>query len=1287
LGYPAEISSPLDADHHGVAKFRSVDDPNYEQVRNVLRLFVDNLESHAPVLSAFDRASLEQLLGVFHDPSLDLEVLEDRMMRDSCRWVLHRETFRQWRGGLRDGCSLLWLRGLPGVGKSVLASFVIRSLQKSFSDTPCCYYFFNSQDEKRRSVKHMLTATAFQVALRSSTFYKRLLGLHGTGSFSVDQLQAINIWESIFQGLLLRQSADHPMFWVIDGLDEADHPEVLIRLLSKLERSHMVRILIISRPIKEAAALRSLRIPSTLDEITFEDTRDDIRAYAYETVGAILPDDAHRDDICNKILEKAHGSFLWVSLAIEQLKDHWHTPDTLGQTLDELPEGMEAFYDRMVQTIAGQPAKPRAMASRILTWAMCSLRPLELAELETVLLSSEFGAFLNLRDSVAQLCANFVIVRKSQVALVHDTARSFLLDRGGGQPLSIDPSSGHQYIAEICLKFLMDQKKDWRRALTSSQQAAFDKHPFLSYAVTWWAYHASHAQPSCELAALVRTFLNKSALVWIHAATLLGDMRILTRSGESLRALANWETQGEPFGQSLREDLMQWSRDLTRVPGRFGNILASKPLAIYDHIVPFCPDGSMIRRHFGHFSSISVSEISDSSWGNCVGRLMMREDDPIVRIVCQGPYVVAQTLGSKLVVAYAESCEEVRRIMNPGGMISAIASSGTSSLLAVANWDGIRVWDLGVGEEVVYIPMPADLPSPAYSSKALALAFTNEDESLLVGFHDLSIRCVKLATGAEEWGHMLKPPEDVPGESYYTNMMSISPDGLWVIAGNEYRGRLYAWSLDLPESPPRDCLLSGYEEAEDYYFRKDILWRPGMASAFIPCRDGKVVEWHLPQDKLEHIPHISGSEVALSFNGTSISAYDDDSRTVTVWDLPGYQVRHELRDVPRFEGSAFGPDGRRLYTNAGDSCDVWELDGATHAAAEEPRLSNPAITSLLFDPSGRFCLTRSLDGALFIHDTTSRQKVTRWRVGSQDTSVSTLLPTAWSPTGRYVASGDPQRGVAVYALRESASLETAGLVVTPLRDIDFGGEKPLQVLFHPSDECILVSCPPPRDPSDSPPSWKDFAATGSVWSLETGNKVCETSSTVWGEGRWLRHPTDDSIVLFIDKSTTIRAFRWDSLAEVNVTGDGAGLEPDPDYSQTQPFHLNRVVPVGERYVVFQATWGSDMAYPVMVTWRRTIAVDLRQPTIHMPSWEVDDMSDLVTHLVGSHQGHLVFLDHDYYFCTWDLGVGAASLKRHFCLPKDWLHPGTLNQCVVNEEGTVLCPKNGEVCVIRGGIKL
>ena len=40
LGYPGEISKGLDADHHGVCKYDSPDDPLYTSVRNVLKSLV-----------------------------------------------------------------------------------------------------------------------------------------------------------------------------------------------------------------------------------------------------------------------------------------------------------------------------------------------------------------------------------------------------------------------------------------------------------------------------------------------------------------------------------------------------------------------------------------------------------------------------------------------------------------------------------------------------------------------------------------------------------------------------------------------------------------------------------------------------------------------------------------------------------------------------------------------------------------------------------------------------------------------------------------------------------------------------------------------------------------------------------------------------------------------------------------------------------------------------------------------------------------------------------------------
>lgn len=63
LGYPGEISKPLDADHHGVCKFTGPDDPRYITVRNMLNSLIAkaNPKSSSPssqVPASFQRSKV-----------------------------------------------------------------------------------------------------------------------------------------------------------------------------------------------------------------------------------------------------------------------------------------------------------------------------------------------------------------------------------------------------------------------------------------------------------------------------------------------------------------------------------------------------------------------------------------------------------------------------------------------------------------------------------------------------------------------------------------------------------------------------------------------------------------------------------------------------------------------------------------------------------------------------------------------------------------------------------------------------------------------------------------------------------------------------------------------------------------------------------------------------------------------------------------------------------------------------------------------------------------------------
>ncbi|KAK7915070.1 hypothetical protein PG985_012773 [Apiospora marii] len=72
----------------------------------------------------------------------------------------------------------------------------------------------------------------------------------------------------------------------------------------------------------------------------------------------------------------------------------------------------------------------------------------------------------------------------------------------------------------------------------------------------------------------------------------------------------------------------------------------------------------------------------------------------------------------------------------------------------------------------------------------------------------------------------------------------------------------------------------------------------------------------------------------------------------------------------------------------------------------------------------------------------------------------------------------------------------------------------------------------------------------------------------------------------------------------------------------------------------------------------------------------------VKQLVGCFQDRVVFLDHQYWLCTWEMELTYSKHKRHFFLPKDWVSPTALQMLGLNRKGVLLCPRNGEVAIVR-----
>jgi hypothetical protein len=90
LGYPNENSSALNADHHGMSKFRDTEDANYVHVRNILRTFLKEIKMPG---------KLWPTAGPYQDKELTLrcfQTLSQAWLEDECHLALLMRSSRNF---------------------------------------------------------------------------------------------------------------------------------------------------------------------------------------------------------------------------------------------------------------------------------------------------------------------------------------------------------------------------------------------------------------------------------------------------------------------------------------------------------------------------------------------------------------------------------------------------------------------------------------------------------------------------------------------------------------------------------------------------------------------------------------------------------------------------------------------------------------------------------------------------------------------------------------------------------------------------------------------------------------------------------------------------------------------------------------------------------------------------------------------------------------------------------------------------------------------------------------
>ena len=479
------------------------------------------------------------------DPRADkvrIEETKGGLLVDSYQWILENGDFKQWRNDQQS--HLLWIKGDPGKGKTMLLCGIIDELKKSTVETHLLAFFFcQATDSRINNATAVLRGLLYLLVDQQPSLISHIQKQHDLAGKAL--FEDANAWVSlsnIFTNVLQDPSLKST-YLIIDALDEcvaADLPKLLDFIVKKSSVSPRVKWIVSSRnwPSIEKdldAAMQKVRLCLELNE---ESVSAAIATYIQFKVDSLAKRNKYgsdtRDAVQRYLSLNANGTFLWVALVCQRLSNvsGWRAQ----RMLTAFPPGLDALYKRMMDQIRDlEDAEP---CKRILALVSAVYRPITLDELASLVdlpdgVSGEYEAL----SEIIGLCGSFLTLREHTITFVHQSAKDFLVKEAY---IEIYPS-GTEYVHHtIFSRSLQVMSKTLRRnmygldapgdPIDEVKQPDGDPLSPARYSCVYWIDHLLECDPTMnatndlQFDGSVDKFLRQSYLYWLEALSLCRSM-------------------------------------------------------------------------------------------------------------------------------------------------------------------------------------------------------------------------------------------------------------------------------------------------------------------------------------------------------------------------------------------------------------------------------------------------------------------------------------------------------------------------------------------------------------------------------------------------------------------------------------------------------------------------------------------------------------------------------------------------------------------------------------------
>jgi hypothetical protein len=498
------------------------------------------------------------------DPRLDKTRIQESkggLLEDSYRWILDSPDFQQWRNDTQS--RLLWIKGDPGKGKTMLLCGIIDELSKLVAPTThLCYFFCQATDSRINSATAVLRGILFMLVNQQPQLVLHIQKTYKTQGKAL--FESVNSWFALcetFTAILQDPSLDSAYFFV-DALDECVMDidkllEFIVATSSTSSTLSRVKWIVTSRGLVNIEG--KLRPDSSRTRLSLE-----LKENAAQVSRAVdayidyrlreLEDIQHNPPLQlllrNEMRQKANSTFLWVSLVMKELKDakSWE----VRQVLEDIPTELTAVYQRMMDHIKRLERKNPELCRQTLATVVAAYRPLHLQELFALAdLPSEGPNVEETAATIVKMCGSFLTLREHHVYVIHQSARDFLSTEAVCQ--TIFPSGEEEFHKAVFSRSLQCMSTTLRRDMydlrgpgcsaKEIQQPDPDPLAALRYSCVCWVDHLKRSGRSIEDGDDTHRFLKTHLLHWLEAMSLISETGLCVRLVARLQALA---TVGHP---------------------------------------------------------------------------------------------------------------------------------------------------------------------------------------------------------------------------------------------------------------------------------------------------------------------------------------------------------------------------------------------------------------------------------------------------------------------------------------------------------------------------------------------------------------------------------------------------------------------------------------------------------------------------------------------------------------------------------------------------------------------